>query len=289
MKIIVTADDYGLTRGVTDTILVAVDHGAVNCVSLVANGDDFNRAVEEAKKRPEMQIALHLNLTDGKPVAEIFGSELLNGRGEFYLLFQTIWSRHVLSSRKQQLFDDVKKEIRAQVKKIQQALPGRTIFLNGHDHVHMIPFVVRAVADVADELELKYVRISDEPFFIVPTQLVQYFSANPLKWLLLKLLSIYARRCMKGKRVQTTDTFVGLLFTGTMTVDVVRAAFKKITSQTQVVEVLFHPGKADKATEADRWPEGGRTPNWFFSPDRDREGSEACKPELKQLIGSKGV
>src|SRR3989338_1593964 len=288
MRIIVTADDFGFTRGITDTILEAVDRGAINCVSIIANGDDFDRAIEEAKKRPDLQIALHLNLTDGTSLAPRERNPLIDVRGKFCLVFQTLWLRYFFSRRKPDFFLAAQNEITLQVQKIKAALPNRKIYLNGHDHVHLIPFVMRAVASVVDDLGVTYVRIPEEPLFFVRNKANVYCSAGLAKHLLLNLLSLYARKKLRRTHVETTDAFVGILFTGRMTVTVVQAAFKKILKRAAapaIVEVLFHPGKANQS-EATRWKHKGRSWVWFVSPERDAERQAAQSSELDIFLKS---
>jgi len=47
VRIIVSADDFGLSDGITTTILDAVDHGIVTSVSIIRNGYGFDRALRE--------------------------------------------------------------------------------------------------------------------------------------------------------------------------------------------------------------------------------------------------
>ena len=64
MKFIIHADDFGLSRGITDSILDCFDHGALNSTSIYA----FDYAVQEYKKRPGLRMSVHLNLVDGTPL-----------------------------------------------------------------------------------------------------------------------------------------------------------------------------------------------------------------------------
>lgn len=286
MKIIVSADDYGLTRGVTDTILESVDHGAVTRTSIIANGDAFDYAVTEAKARPHLEIALHLNLTDGLPCAPITHSALVSSAGKFCHEFLGLWTKYILTGSKNQLHTEIKNEIRAQMRRVQAALPDHTISLNGHDHVHLIPHVSRALMEVVEELNIKYVRLTPEPFFVDTKTFSLNFFSGIIKHVLLNLLSKNTARLLKEKNVDTPDAFVGILYTGKMTVRVVRQALTKILKKSpppKIIEILFHPG-AVTAAEKNRWPNNSRSQNWFFSRDRRSECLEACSPELKIFL-----
>lgn len=286
MKVLVTADDYGLTRGVTDTILEAVDNGSINCVSIIANGEDFERAAQLARERPALQIALHLNLTDGKPCADISAGRFLGPDGSFCNVFQSLWFRYLVSAHKQQWQGEVEMEIRAQVARVRAAFPGRELLVNGHDHIHLIPFVFDALAQVADELGVSYIRLAQEPFFFYARGWRQYVGGGMVKHLLLKILSWRARRRMRGVRANVPNVFVGVLFTGAMSVSVVQHACANFLSRREdvsTIEILFHPGAATP-DEAQRWPAGGRTARWFTSNARRLERDEACDPLLKKYI-----
>jgi chitin disaccharide deacetylase len=69
MKVLFNADDFGLTKGVTDGIIQAHVKGVVGSTTLMVNGKAFNYAVDEAKKYPNLKIGIHLVLTWGKPIS----------------------------------------------------------------------------------------------------------------------------------------------------------------------------------------------------------------------------
>ena len=62
MKLLLNADDFGLTRSGTDAILDCVDNGPLNSVSILANGASFEYAIAELVKRPGLTAGIHINL-----------------------------------------------------------------------------------------------------------------------------------------------------------------------------------------------------------------------------------
>ena len=83
-NLIVNADDLGWTDGVNRGILEAFHHGIVTSTSLLANGAAFAGGVEAARLAPGLGVGVHLNLSDGPPVAERETiTSLLNDDGEF--------------------------------------------------------------------------------------------------------------------------------------------------------------------------------------------------------------
>ncbi|MDY0410231.1 chitin disaccharide deacetylase [Virgibacillus soli] len=68
MKVLFNADDYGLTKGVTDGIIKAHEEGVVHATTLMMNGNAVAYAVEQAKQHPNLRVGIHLVLTWGKPL-----------------------------------------------------------------------------------------------------------------------------------------------------------------------------------------------------------------------------
>ena len=58
-KLRINADDFGLTKGVTDGVLYAHLNGIVTHTSIMAQGLDFQRAVQIAKDTPSLGIGCH--------------------------------------------------------------------------------------------------------------------------------------------------------------------------------------------------------------------------------------
>ena len=83
-NLIVNADDLGWTEGVNRGIVEAFHHGIVTSASLLANGAAFAGGVDSARSAPGLGVGVHLNLTDGPPVADPEAiKSLLNSAGQF--------------------------------------------------------------------------------------------------------------------------------------------------------------------------------------------------------------
>lgn len=68
MRVEINADDFGLTKGVTDGIIQAHQKGCVTSTTLMMNGLAVDYALEKAKENPALKIGIHLVLTWGKPL-----------------------------------------------------------------------------------------------------------------------------------------------------------------------------------------------------------------------------
>jgi len=67
-RLIVNADDLGLSHGITDGILLAHREGIVTSASLMVNQPATDYAVAKLQEVPSLDVGIHLNLCQGRPV-----------------------------------------------------------------------------------------------------------------------------------------------------------------------------------------------------------------------------
>src|SRR2546430_15579124 len=73
-RLIVNADDFGLSAGVNRGVLEAHETGVVSSVSVLVNAPGWTDAAQRLRDLsspsfPELGVGLHLNLTTGRPVS----------------------------------------------------------------------------------------------------------------------------------------------------------------------------------------------------------------------------
>jgi chitin disaccharide deacetylase len=61
-RLIVNADDFGLTAGVNRAILECHKRGVVTSTTLMANAAAFSEAVQDAQSAPELGVGCHVVL-----------------------------------------------------------------------------------------------------------------------------------------------------------------------------------------------------------------------------------
>ena len=59
-RLIVNADDFGLTQPITDGVIEAFERGILTSASLVATGEAFQRAAQYAARRSDLDSGIHL-------------------------------------------------------------------------------------------------------------------------------------------------------------------------------------------------------------------------------------
>jgi predicted glycoside hydrolase/deacetylase ChbG (UPF0249 family) len=139
-RLIVTADDVGLHRGMTEGAIRAHREGIVTACSLVANGVAFYDAVERLRDVPSLEVGVHLTLVEERSLT---GMRLPRSYVEF------------VRDMKDRVA--IERELRAQIERV-LAAGLRVTHLNGHQHVHMWPSVFAIVSSLADEYGIGYVR-----------------------------------------------------------------------------------------------------------------------------------
>jgi predicted glycoside hydrolase/deacetylase ChbG (UPF0249 family) len=142
-RLIVTADDVGLDRGMTDGAVRAHREGIVTACSVVANGREFDDAVARLREVPSLEVGVHLALVEERALTT--GAAMPRN----YVRF--LFSRRT----------DVEPELRAQIEKV-LATGLRVTHLNGHQHLHMLPRVRRVVERLAREYGIGYVRVVND-------------------------------------------------------------------------------------------------------------------------------
>ena len=171
MKVIFHSDDANLTPHSTGQILEMWKGGFIEGFSVLANGEslaEIKDCLASAENRP-CRLSAHLNLSEGSPIlSQDKISSLVSESGNLKLSFGRLiidWvlkPAHRLVRREQ-----VKLEWTAQVKKLQSALaPRKVSCIDGHGHLHMLPFLFSVAAEVAKESSVPEIRISNEKFYV---------------------------------------------------------------------------------------------------------------------------
>jgi hypothetical protein len=154
-QLIVTADDFNLSTGVSRGILAAHQHGIVTETSVMVNLGDLHDAVAMLAAAPRLGVGLHLNITRGCPVAPPGAVGGLLGREGQFLGAPQALPVQLRSTA-------VQAEFQAQLDTFMQVLGRPPQHLDTHHHVHQHPVVLEVLLDLAAALQLP-VRSLDAP------------------------------------------------------------------------------------------------------------------------------
>jgi predicted glycoside hydrolase/deacetylase ChbG (UPF0249 family) len=141
--LIVNADDFGFTRDVNEGIVEAHRSGILTATTLMANGPEFDHAVELARRVPSLDIGAHLVLIGGESLARP-GRALPASIGQ---LVKAVALGRI----------PIYEELDAQVRRIASAGIAVT-HLDTHKHTHLLPQVLDVVARLSVEHAIRWVR-----------------------------------------------------------------------------------------------------------------------------------
>jgi hypothetical protein len=138
-RVVMCADDFGLTEGVCHGILDLVHMGRVSATGVMANMPWWPRFAAELRELDGVVgVGLHLNLTQGRPLGRMPGlapSGVFRGHGELML-------RAHLGSIPE---DELAGEIGRQLDAFEDGFGRAPDFVDGHQHVHVLPVVRRVL------------------------------------------------------------------------------------------------------------------------------------------------
>ena len=237
-RLIITADDFGLTLGVNDAVEQAHTHGVLSTASLMVTGAAAADAVARARRLPNLKVGLHLVLVEGATVLpKALVPDLLDKRGLLSSDQVRLGIRYfALPAVRQQLAA----EIRAQFEAFRDTrLPLDHV--NAHKHMHLHPVVARLMLAIGREFGVRAVRIPAEPAILLAAAGVPPSAAASMLRAWTKQLRWQARRA----GMMVNDHVFGIAFSGRMTSDRVIPVLSSLPSG--LTEIYFHPAAAKES------------------------------------------
>ncbi|MBZ5532886.1 MAG: ChbG/HpnK family deacetylase [Acidobacteriia bacterium] len=275
-RLIINADDFGLTQGVNRAIREASRSGVVTSATIMANSRAFDEAVASAKALPGLKTGCHVVLIDGEPVSSGLAS-LTNGGTRFR---SSLKQFALAAVRKKISADEIEREAAAQIRKIQAAGIALT-HVDTHKHTHMFPHVLRPVLRAARACGLRAVRNPFEPRRSWPVGKVL---GAPALWVraaevfMLRTFVAEFHKAVREANMLTTDGTVGIAATGVLDQKMLAAILKGLPEG--IWELVCHPGYAD----ADLQSAGTR-----LLGSREAELQALTSAETKSLISRCGI
>jgi predicted glycoside hydrolase/deacetylase ChbG (UPF0249 family) len=250
-RLILNADDFGLTAGVNRAVAELHRAGALTSATLMARASATDEAIAIARSTPTLGVGCHVVLVDGEPVlsptrdiphlagpvdGRFRSSSLLSF---IHRLYRDPWARYWPS---QSIFArEIEAETAAQIALLQSRGVALT-HIDTHKHVHMFPAVLRPVLRAARAAGIRAVRNPFEPAWSRRATL-------HAPWLrraevsLLRLWEPAFRRILAEEGFVTTDGALGVLATGTLDAATLAALLSNLPAGTW--ELVTHPSYND--------------------------------------------
>lgn len=225
----IIADDLGLHKSVNDGVVFLLKENKIDGASLMANGEAFEDAIRQCINNQLYNIGVHLNLVEQRSVT--LGKPMLKNHRVFFI-------KYILGLIKK---DFIQRELEAQVQKVIQA-GIKPVFINGNQHLHLLPGIMDVVIMLAVKYGINYIRIVNEP---VSLKMGKLFRQAQI--LFLNFLSKFAKKKIKKSGLKCNDYFVGFVNAGNLSEDDIKQAWELMeNSHDKVVEVGCHPGYEDE-------------------------------------------
>jgi len=245
-RLILNADDFGLTPGINRAVEELYRAGALTSATLMANGPAFDDAVEIARRNPGLSVGCHIVLTDGVPVSYPTDIPTLLGPNE-KTFRPSVLDFFYDAARGAIKEDDICREAQAQVLKLQRAGIDVT-HLDTHKHTHLLPRVARPLLFVAERARIGAIR---NPF--EQSWSLKLGKTDPIRRLQVRLLQPLQKRFealpqIASQTVRTTNGTLGISATGRLDQPTLNALIANMPDGTW--ELVTHPGYNDRDLDA---------------------------------------
>jgi hopanoid biosynthesis associated protein HpnK len=266
-RLIVSADDFGMSAGVNAGILRAHREGILSDASLMVNGAAADEAVELARSAPRLCVGLHLVLAQGRSTlapGEI--PDLVDADGFFRV--------HPIRAALGYFFTpgvraQVRREVAAQIEKfLASGLPLSHV----DGHVHMHPTILNILLEVAGHYGIRALRLTREPLALALQLDAAHAPRKVAEGLTFNALTAYARPRMDACGVHHPDRLFGLHQTGHVVEPYLLRLLPRLAAG--VTEIYCHPALLD--AEARRWRPGDY--------DSEAELAALTSPRIAELL-----
>ena len=233
IKLIINADDYGYYPCVSQGILSAAKSGAITATGILANSPDLMTQLEWLNSVENLDLGVHLNLTSRRPLTAPITDKLSAWDGCFpntYILSCLLLTKRIT-------LQDIRLEWSAQI----EACQGhKLVFLNSHEHIHILPLLFPLALELAVTYDIPNVRLSQADW-------VSPFNCSTI----LRNALIQIMHRFNQLRIQhVTPLFLGLSRSGKLDYDYLSVIFGRLKPGFSY-ELMCHPGYFDPTQISD--------------------------------------
>lgn len=280
IRLLVNADDGGIDRARNRGIARTFRDGIVRSATVLANAPAFEDLVKEARRHPGLGIGLHINISEGVPLAAGHRT-LVDAQGKF-LGKLGLFERALDGCLDP---EEVRREVRAQWQRLAEKVP-RPTHADGHHHAHVFPGVAEGLAGALPSGT--WVRMPVEralleaatpgPAGAPPADLNPLNPcADPRR--LARWLAGRAERAAglwKGRFRFLDGAFHGLAMVKGYDAASLLDLIQRLTPG--IHELMVHPGEMDPYSAP-----------FSAKPEREREVAALCDPAIRAEIAARGI
>ena len=233
INLIINADDYGYFPCISRGILEAVSSGAVTATGILANNPDLKTQLEWLDSVEGLDLGVHLNLTFRQPLTAAMAEKLAHWDGCFPSAYSMSW---MLLTGKISI-KDVRIEWSAQIEACQRK---NLLFLNSHEHIHMLPLLFPLTLELAQAYNIPHVRLTQAEW------LAPFGVSALVRNTLMQAMQAVNRPRLKVQ----SPIFLGLSRSGKLDFDYLEMIFSKLKPGKNY-ELMCHPGRFNASEISD--------------------------------------
>lgn len=239
-RLIVNADDFGLTRSVNRAIIELHTAGLLTSTSLMARAGATEDAIELALANPSLGVGCHVVLIDGEPALppEQIPS-LIDARTGQFLPTLAAFLRRLCTGRIHA--EEIEAEVAAQIARLQRS-GMRLTHIDTHKHSHIFPSVLRPVLRAARAAGISAVRFPFEPEWALRASIGASL-ARVAEVTMLRRMAPRSRKILDEEGFSSTDGTIAIAGTGTLDAASLRSLLRQLPAGTW--ELVTHPGYND--------------------------------------------
>jgi predicted glycoside hydrolase/deacetylase ChbG (UPF0249 family) len=272
-KVIINADDFGMSQGVNEGIVKAHQEGILTSTTLMANMPEFDQAVKMASINSELGVGVHLNILRGQPLSpsQKVGS-LLSRELRFIPSVTSLLHRIGL---KRISLDEIEREFRAQVERV-QGTGIHPSHIDSEKHIHLIRPLFRIVLKLAKEYKINKVRFIQE--YCISSRPGQMF-----KSIFISLSATSMKKKMVQEGVLSPDWFYGVCNSGRITTTKLQQVLQSVKDG--ITEIMVHPGFiTQEMIELEK-----QIGPYYINKYREKELNALLEEKLPQVIADLGI
>jgi predicted glycoside hydrolase/deacetylase ChbG (UPF0249 family) len=254
-KLIVNADDLGLTAGVNRAIVETHTDGVVTSATLMANGAAFQDAVTAARSAPNLSVGCHVVLVNGTPVSPPDAVDTLLAirsaePDKFFSSLSAFAARAMLGGFDR---DQLVAEVTAQIRKI-QSTGLQVTHLDTHKHAHIFPEILVALLRAARICGVRAIRNPFVPLKAMPARLFKGKRDLWKRYGQVRMLHTFSKQFLQRTKragLLTPDGVIGVIETGSLDSHDDSSGYSSLLRQTLASlpegtwELVCHPGYKD--------------------------------------------
>ncbi|MGB3082949.1 MAG: ChbG/HpnK family deacetylase [Candidatus Omnitrophota bacterium] len=217
-SLIINADDVGFSDAINEAAKECFLAGSITGVSLMTRGARFDEAASMLREIGKKDAGVHLTLT--------------GPCGTFAESYRDLAMRYFLGKVD---LDEIYAELSGQIKKVRDAGLEVT-HLDGHEHVHMFPDILRLTIRLAKEYGVPYIRFPLE----VSSIMMKSFSLKDLvRHFSLAAFIPVGKKCLQASGLKCNEYFFGHFHAGRIDSEVFRFMLDNLREG--VTELAVHP------------------------------------------------